>query len=204
MAKACEVQQIRPGLLFWEAYDPAVKAELFSTGIIVRGGTYLVDPIPVDLDALSDAVQPGGISGIIVTNENHSRAAAQFGDRFDVPVYAHRDALPVIEGRRARELPVGSGELEGLQIVAIDGAPAGEIALYSENDGGTVVIGDALINFGSHGFALLPPKYCTDPKQMPKSLRQLLDFRFERMLFAHGTPIVSQARAQLAELLSET
>ena len=36
---------------------------------------------------------------------------------------------------------------------------------------------------------------------MRRSLRQLLEFRFERLLFAHGTPIISGAHARLAELL---
>lgn len=201
MAKATDVQQIRPGLFLWDVYDPAVKAELFSTGIRTDTGVYLVDPIPLDEDALGDAFEPGSVSGIIVTNENHARAAAEFAACFDVCIYAHKDALPALESGNTRELLVGRDSPPGLQTTAIEGAPAGEIAIYCERDGGTLVIGDALINFGSHEFDLLPAKYCTDPRQMRRSLRQLLDFDFERMLFAHGTPIVKNAHRRLAELL---
>jgi hypothetical protein len=78
----------------------------------------------------------------------------------------------------------------------------GEIAIHYEGDGGTMVIGDALINFEPYGFALLPAKYCSDFKLMRRSLPKLLDYAFERMLFAHGTPLLSGARERLEFLLA--
>ena len=66
---------------------------------------------------------------------------------------------------------------------------------------GTTNFGDALINFGAHGFSLLPAKYCSNPRRMRASLQTLSRLRFERMLFAHGTPILSGAAARLRNLL---
>lgn len=88
-----------------------------------------------------------------------------------------------------------------VRLFQIEGAAPGEIALHFPGEGGTLVVGDALINMGSHGFSFLPAKYCQDARQMRRSLPQLLDCQFERILFAHGTPIVAQARRRLAELL---
>ena len=85
----------------------------------------------------------------------------------------------------------------------IEGAPAGEIAVFDDADGGTMIMGDALINFEPYGFALLPAKYCSNAKLMRRSLPKLLDYSFERMLFAHGTPILSGARRRLERLLEE-
>ena len=82
-----------------------------------------------------------------------------------------------------------------MTAIAIEGAPAGEIAIYADADGGSLVIGDALINMGSYGFTFLPAKYCANHKQMRRSLRKLLDYEFERILFAHGLPIVANAQA---------
>ncbi len=62
-------------------------------------------------------------------------------------------------------------------------------------------MGDAVINFGSHGFSFLPAKYCLDHRLMRKSLRKLLDYGVDRMLFAHGTPVLSRARERLRRLL---
>jgi hypothetical protein len=90
----------------------------------------------------------------------------------------------------------------GLTALAIDGAPSGEIALYYDADGGTMVMGDALINFEPHGFALLPAKYCRDFKLMRRALPRLLEYPFERMLFAHGTPLLVGAHRRLEQLLA--
>ena len=70
--------------------------------------------------------------------------------------------------------------------------------------GGTLLVGDALIHLEPpYDFVPLPKKYCTAPKETPAALRRLLDLpRFERMTFAHGTPLLVGARARLAALLA--
>ena len=84
---------------------------------------------------------------------------------------------------------------------AIGGAAPGEIALYSSGEDGTLIMGDALIHFEPYGFTFLPPKYCTNFKEMRKSLRDLLTYDVKRMLFAHGMPIVANANRRLRQLL---
>ena len=201
MAFAEEIAQVAPGVFIWQVYDPAVKADLFSTALETPAGIYLVDPIGLQVDAANTLESRQKVSGIVVTNENHERAALQFAERFSVPVYLYAGmgqagVLPPMV-----ELQDNGAVASGLTAIAIDGAPAGEIALHYEADGGTMVIGDALINFEPHGFALLPAKYCRDLKLMRRSLPRLLDYRFERMLFAHGTPILSGARVRFEQLL---
>jgi glyoxylase-like metal-dependent hydrolase (beta-lactamase superfamily II) len=93
-------------------------------------------------------------------------------------------------------------QLGSFRAIKIDGAADGEFALYQPDDGGALIVGDALINFEPHGFDLLPQKYCNNQKQMIRSLRRLLDLDFDRIFFAHGNPIVTRARERLALLLS--
>ncbi|HSV63612.1 MAG TPA: hypothetical protein VLH83_09735 [Chthoniobacterales bacterium] len=185
MPVAAELELVSPGIWIWHLYDPAVKADLFSTAIQTGSGIYLVDPVPLAANAISELSDLGSIAGIVVTNENHERAAEDFACQFRVQRYA-----------RSRVGP-------GLNAVPIDGAPAGEMAVYCDADGGTLIIGDALINFEPYGFALLPPKYCLSAKVMRKWLPTLLDYSFERILFAHGTPILFGARQRLAQLLEK-
>ncbi|MDQ2919184.1 MAG: hypothetical protein M3R10_04820 [Verrucomicrobiota bacterium] len=175
-----------------------MKADLFSTAITVASGTFLIDPIE-----LGDEESPIGAAatGIVITNANHLRASADFSTRFSAPIYAMPDA----DIASARELHDGDFLADELQVIAIEGAAPGEIAIFSARDQGLLIVGDALINFGSNGFTFLPAKYCSNPKRMRKALRRLLDLDFERMLFAHGTPIISKARDRLAALFaSET
>lgn len=184
MVSAPEIEPVAPGLFLWRAYDPAIKTELFSTGLTTPKGTYLIDPIP--LTPAAEALLPEVI-GVIVTNENHHRSAGDFADRFKVPIHcAEQEPFP-----------------PDLTAVRIEGAAPGEIAVHSKVAGGVMVIGDALINFDPYGFTFLPPKYCTNSKVMRRSLRKLLDYPFDRMLFAHGTPITANAKERLEALLKE-
>ena len=84
--------------------------------------------------------------------------------------------------------------------MTIDGAAPGEIALFWAG-AGTLIVGDALINFEPAGFALLPAKYCTNQRTMRRSLRKLLDCQAERIFFAHGSPITTRASERLRQLL---
>src|SRR5438874_4091785 len=165
MAHAAELEPVALGILLWRAYDASIKTELFATALTMPSGTYLIDPIPllrVAAESLSN------VAGVIITNENHVRSANDFADQFRVPTYS----------AASQSFPAG------LTAVPIEGAALGEIAIYSTLAGGVMVIGDALINFDPYGFTFLPAKYCTNHKLMRRSLAKLLDYTFERMLFA--------------------
>ena len=181
MAHATELEFVAPGLFLWRAYDASIKTELFSTGLTIPFGTYLIDPIPL---ARSEAKSLTAVAGIIVTNENHERSAADFADRFHVPIYSTASRL----------FPAG------LTAIPIEGAAPGEIAIHCAA-ADVMIIGDALINFDPYGFTFLPAKYCTNHKLMRGSLAKLLEYPFARMLFAHGTPILPRAHERLEALL---
>lgn len=202
MVAAEEIALVAPGILAWQVYDPAVKADLFSTALETEMGGYLIDPVELATEALKTLQTGQKVKGIVVTNENHERAASQFAERFSVPIYTHGALQEAVALRRTVELKDRVEIQPGLTAVAIPGAPAGEIALHYEANGGTLIVGDVLINFEPYGFGLLPAKYCRDFKLMRRSLPRLLDYPFERMLFAHGTPILSGARARLELLLA--
>lgn len=197
-----ELHQFSNGDFIWQRYDPAVKADLFSTGLATAAGTYLIDPIALAERELSEALGGSKAVGIVVTNANHVRAAVIFSRNLSAGVYARAGAFDGITDAEVSEVTAGADQLTGLEIIAIEGAAAGEIALFrADSPGGTVVIGDAVINSGSYGFTLLPAKYCSNPKLLRKSLHQLLDYSFERIFFAHGMPIVARGRSRLAALL---
>ncbi|MGI8821075.1 MAG: hypothetical protein ACR2ID_09450 [Chthoniobacterales bacterium] len=200
MAAETELHRVAPDLLIWHRYDPAVKADLFSTALGTGAGVFLIDPItpaPNDLPQLLAGV---AVDGVLITNANHARGAAEFARQFAAPIYARRGAHSELGLPHC--LPLKTAKLPGsLTALPIDGAAAGEMALHCTAQGGTLVLGDALINVNSHGFAFLPAKYCADQKRMRDSLRVLLDYDFTRILFAHGAPIVTRARERLTDLL---
>ena len=188
-------------IAIWQRYDRSVKADLFSTAIITPEGICLIDPTPLDPAALKELQSRGPIVGIVITNQNHWRASADLAARLQVEIFAHENArLP----ERAQTFTAVSDNQQivgDLRVITIEGAAPGEIIIASEIDGGLLVIGDALINFEPYGFTFLPPKYCTDNRKMKKSLRRLLDVEAQRIFFAHGSPILSNATARLHGLL---
>ena len=198
---APDFHQLLPGLWVWQRYDATIKADLFSSAILTRTGLYIVDPIPLPDVQLAQLSQAGAVAGIIVSNANHSRTGAQFSDRFAVPILAHAQSFPDLKPVRFVEANKDSAIDGELEVIEIEGAVAGEIALYHAPNGGTLIVGDALINFEPYGFTFLPRKYCLNQKRMRTSLHQFLERPAERILFAHGTPILSGATARLRQLL---
>jgi glyoxylase-like metal-dependent hydrolase (beta-lactamase superfamily II) len=185
----------------WHGYDSAVKTELYSTGLATSEGMYLIDPIPLESETLDELIGPDCMAGIIVTNSNHHRASAKFAEQFSVPVFACCDAFPNSPPRRFGCVADGDKVCDELRVIGIDGAAPGEIVLYYAPDGGALIVGDALINFEPYGFTFLPRKYCSNEKEMRRSLRRLLDYKAQRFSFAHGAPILSGASERLQRLL---
>jgi hypothetical protein len=204
MSAAEEIQEVGPGLFIWQAYDPKAKAELFSTAIVSDLGTLIVDPIPVAGLALAELLQNAPLRGIIVTNSNHWRTSTDLASKFSAPIFAHPDFIPDTAKSPFQPVAQSANILNIVEVIAIEGAAPAEIVLHVPAHDGSLIVGDALINFDPYGFAFLPAKYCSNPKQMRRSLRQLLKHKSQRMLFAHGTPILSNAIMRLEQLLESS
>jgi hypothetical protein len=203
MIAAPDLSRLTDSLWLWQAYDPAVKSDLFSSAAQIGDRLLVIDPIPLTTPALEELTLNGGVAGVLVTNLNHPRAATAFARQFDAPIFAAEPVIGEFGGARTVVLAAGQRIAPGVAAIAIAGAAAGEMAFHFAADDGAIVIGDALIHLEPYGFALLPPKYCSSQKEMRRSLRQLLDCPFERLLFAHGTPILSSARSRLEALLAD-
>lgn len=201
MVEAPHSQQIAPALWLWQAFDPTVKTDLFSTAALAGNALFIIDPIRLAPEAFQDFLVGHRLAAILVSNANHTRASVEFAQTGKVPVYCPLAAAAEFEGMEVvtlnREMRIASE----VSAIALEGAAPGEFAFHFAGDGGTIVIGDALIHLEPYGFSLLPAKYCQNQKELRRSLRQLLDWTFERLLFAHGRPLLSGARERLESLL---
>jgi glyoxylase-like metal-dependent hydrolase (beta-lactamase superfamily II) len=182
----------------WFAYDPKIKAELFSTALAADNQVSIFDPIDLSPEGRAQLDSFGRVAQIIVTNANHLRDTTAFARFYSAPIFAPAELSPELPQHHVLSDDAHVGPL---QAIKIDGAAPGEFALYHSQDGGTLIVGDALINFDPHGFSLLPRKYCTDQKKMIRALQRLLELDFVRIFFAHGTPIMDRAHERLASLL---
>ena len=192
------LESVRPGLWTWQAYDLDVRTDLFSTAVMADAGLVIIDPIRLVESGLEELARHRPVAAIILTNENHSRAAAWFRNRFAAPIFSHPEAVGAltvaVDGPRRPTRPVAGN----LQVEELSGAAAGEIALLHPD--GLMHLGDAVVNLESTGLALLPDKYCADPRSLRESLRALSLEGVEVVTFAHGPALVAEGGAKLRTL----
>lgn len=199
MPRADEFQQVTDGLFFWQAHAPALKVDLSCCARCTARGLVFIDPIPLARKALAELCAVAKPAAIILTNGNHARAAADYRQRFSIPVLAHTGAVAELGLAVDQEIADGETVLDTFTVIALPGAAPGEIALHAD---GVLHVGDALIHLAPHGFTLLPEKYCADAKELRVALGKLLRFPFEVLTFAHGLPLVAHARRRLAQILA--
>ena len=164
------------GFFTWHAYDPACKAELWSTAYFDQESTVLFDPI----EWPKETAKPKAPILIVQSNSNHDRECKNLVQRF--------------KAQTCKEVP-------SFQTIPLPGAGEMETAYFHETTG-TLVVGDALINLSPHPLMLLPEKYCSDSNLLKASLAQLLSLPIRRIFFAHGAPILQDGLNQIQRLLS--
>jgi glyoxylase-like metal-dependent hydrolase (beta-lactamase superfamily II) len=174
-------------------------------------GAVLVDPpSPAAADwPQLDALKP--IQKIIVTNRDHDREVQQFRERYRSPVVAGANevgefaSLKIDEGVREGDLLPG-----GLRVIELPGKSPGEIGLYfdpsrnkvSQQVGGIVLLGDALIGNPPGHLRFVPEHKLDDPVRLKDSLRKLLTLDFEVLLLCDGHSLLNGARRKVEQFLS--
>jgi glyoxylase-like metal-dependent hydrolase (beta-lactamase superfamily II) len=188
-----QYHQITDDLFIWHGYNPECKTDCSSTAIRTPDGFVLIDPVRLEEQAIERMVGDDRVGAVLLTNGNHLRGSLYEKERLDVPIYAPQGA---------REVPadyvVEHGELlfQTLKAVGLPGAGSGETAYLGAN---ILVVGDALVNLD--GLQILPEKYCENSSLLRDSLRVLPSLNFEIICFAHGLPIVGEAREKVAAIL---
>jgi glyoxylase-like metal-dependent hydrolase (beta-lactamase superfamily II) len=186
--------QITKDLFVWHGYNPECKTDCTSTAIRTPEGFVLIDPVRLEEQAIERMVGDDKVAAVLLTNGNHLRGSLYEKERLDVPIYVPSGAESIVPADRV----VNDGELlwETLRAIALPGGSPGETAYHAP---GVLVIGDAVTNL--HGPEILPEKYCADLPVLLNSLRILRSLQFDIACFAHGLPIIGNARPKLAEIL---
>lgn len=193
-------------LACWEAFDPASKVDLHACALTTGDGRlFFIDPIQLAWDALEELLESYGAqpSGVVLTNGNHARAAADFSRRFRLEIAATAAAAEAAGVEAAHVIPAAGGPVfdGAVEAIPLPGGAAGEVALHRADGGGLLIVGDALINLPSHPLMPLPDKYCENPRDLRRSLATLLERRFAVLAFAHGQPLTANPHARLTACL---
>lgn len=153
----------------------------------------VVDPLPL---APAGTEELGTPSGIYLTSGNHQRDSFAWKARFNIPIYAPVYSRPEVEADQW----VLPGEVPALggRVIDLPGGATGESALLVDD---VLIVGDAIIHL--EGLAILPAKYCNNPRELSGALPRLVELSFSTICFAHGWPITQHAKKALTRLLVE-
>jgi len=189
-----DFHQITSDLFVWHGYNPECKTDCTSTAVRTPDGFVLIDPVRLEEQAIERMVSDDKVVAVLLTNGNHLRGSLYENELLDVPIYAPNGAQRMVPVDGV----VNDGDLlwETLRAIELPGGSPGETAYHAP---GVLVIGDAVTNLD--GLEVLPEKYCANLPLLLNSLRALRPLQFEIACFAHGLPIVGQARQKLADIL---
>ncbi len=172
-------------------------------GYLIRhdSGNLCIDPAEPGDDNLGEITRLG-VSHILLTNRNHTRASNQVRNRTGAPIAIHpRDASHArSQGTEIDdELQVGQ-KVGPLVAVGASGKSPGEVALHWPEKR-LLIVGDAVIGNPPGRCGLLKEAVMDDPAQLRESVRGLLALDFDTLLTGDGKPILQGAKARLQELV---
>jgi hypothetical protein len=197
------VRELAPGLWYWTAPHPEWHGatdwpeEVGCVGYRTSAAIVLIDPlVPRDgeddfwrfIDGLELPVE------VLITAPWHRRDAYRVAERYGTTVWAHERAAPRIDFRtRSGDLPAG------VEAFVPDGDGEGQVAFHlPEHE--TLVVAEFFMGTAD-GLKLCPSPTLRDLDAFHRSMRKLLELEIERVLVAHGEPVLARGRSRIAEAL---
>lgn len=196
---ATEIDAVTPDVWRWGVHDDRIDARSDAYAVVHRDGAVLVDPLALDEIAL-ERLRPVG--AICLTIQSHQRAAWRYRRLLGVPVYAPHgseglEETPDIWFRDGDVLP------GGLRAVHAPGPCEASYAFHLAGpaEGGTLFIGDLLVEGRGGELAFVPDLYQDEPLRTRESVRALLALQADVVLSGHAAPVTSGGRAAMRRAL---
>jgi hypothetical protein len=192
----------RPDLFGWSQFDQARNLDFHGVAWVHAGRNVLIDPMPMSPHDLAHLAAVGGASLIVVTNSDHTRAAAELASRFGARLCgpaAEREGFPIACDHwlsDAEEL------VPGLVVRTLDGSKTpGELALVLEDT--TLIAGDLIRGHVAGRLNLLPDAKLRDRAAAQASIARLVREhpRIDAVLVGDGWPVFRDGLPRLQEVL---
>jgi glyoxylase-like metal-dependent hydrolase (beta-lactamase superfamily II) len=209
-----DVQEIAPGLWRWTALHPEWTPEIETEDgwaqevncvyFETPDAVVVIDPLvpPEDPERFWQALD-GDVSRaarpvhVLLTIHWHARSSRAIAERYPgTRVWAHEPARELVEERTVCTDFFRAGDTVPGGVVALDAHRAWE-ALFWIPDHRTLVAGDVLCGTGDGVRVRDEWLGSVDPAQIRTALRGELELPIERVLPAHGAPVLSGGRAAL-------
>ena len=195
------MREIVSGILMWSWFSEPHGYDFNGHLIRDPGGNICVDPVePIKSDL--ETIAREGVSRIILTNRNHSRASNLIRARTEARTVIHPDDADHArsQGTELDDALVVGGRIGPLEILNASGKSPGEVALFWR-DRGILIVGDVIIGNPPGGCGLLPERVMDDPAKLRSNVGKILDLDFDTLLFGDGESLLQDAKARLNDLV---
>jgi hypothetical protein len=203
---AINAHEVAPGLTYWLAPHPEWEPsenwpeEVLCVCVEAPDGIVLIDPlVPRGAEVEfwewldSKLARTDGALRLLLTAPWHARDAALVADRHVASVWARPGA------RWHGPAPTTTGELpRGIAALLPDGDP--DQALFLLRDHETLVPGDVFSGTGGRFHVFIGDQ---DRQPFLDWLPQLAGLPVERVLIAHGEPVLNDGAARLRDAIAE-
>jgi glyoxylase-like metal-dependent hydrolase (beta-lactamase superfamily II) len=196
------MREILSGIWTWPWFSEPHGYNFNGHLIRHEGGNLCIDPVEptaADLEEIASL----GVSRILLTNRNHSRAANKVRARTGARTAIHSADAPHARKEGAElddELHIGE-KIGPLSVVGAAGKSPGEVALHWP-ERKILIVGDAVVGDPPGRCKLLPEKVVDDLPRLRESVRSLLSLDFDILLPGDGEPISQGAKERLREFVN--
>jgi glyoxylase-like metal-dependent hydrolase (beta-lactamase superfamily II) len=215
------VLEIAPGLWRWtglhpdwtpeDAEDEGWEREVGCVYYEAPDAVVLIDPLvpPEEADKFlaaldRDVERAGKPLHVLVTIFWHARSAGGLAERYpEARVWAHEPAAELVAERAAPTDFFRAGDTLPGGVRALDAHRAWEVVFWIPEHR-ALVTGDVLLGAEGGGVRVCPDSWLgeRDPEEVRRGLRALLELPVERVLLAHGEPVLANGRAALEAALA--
>ena len=169
-------------------------------------------------DDVAQAQLAGRIDYIVITNRDHLREAAAFQKEFTCQVFVPEADASQMDIKADKTYKDGELLPGGIWAIHLrDQKAPGESALFLQQargdgafrrdrggrveNGGIMIVGDALIGKPPGSLSLLPAEKYVDVGKAREGLRRLLKYNFETLLLGDGASIMTGAKQAVEKVL---
>ena len=171
----------------------------------------LVDPLPLTDREIRQIEEIGTPTHILLTCNWHLREGEIYRDRWGCKIYLNALGLSEAEATIGGTFKGGDRLWDAVEVIHIPHVGwAEETAFLVKQEKGLLIVGDAVcggradigVPEGEIGIFTNQLEAISDRGAARSSLMGLMEYRFDAISFAHGTPIRHQAKAALQRFLN--
>ena len=194
------MEEIAPGLWHWTARHSHIGSTVSS--YYLEDSAVLIDPLfpPEGPDWFAE--RDSAPRHVVLSNRHHDRDSWQLREIFGCEVHCIANGLHELEGRGPVTPFQFGDELPGGIVVHEVGAICPDETALHIPAHRALACADGVVRWpGVDGLTFVPDWLMDEPSATKEGLRDayrgLLELDFDRLLLAHGEPIVTGAQAEL-------